>query len=50
MQAQARQVLAGAAELKLHADNQRDLLELEIARAWLDQWFAPAPLPQIHDA
>jgi hypothetical protein len=48
--AQARQVLAGAAELKLHPDNQRDLLEVEIARAWLDQWFAPARLPQIHDA
>lgn len=48
--AQARQVLVGSAELKLHVDNQRDLLELEIARAWLDQWFAPAPLPQIRDA
>jgi hypothetical protein len=48
--AQARQVLAGSAGLNLHIDNQRDLLELEIARAWLDQWFAPAPLPQIQDA
>lgn len=48
--AQARQVLAGSAGLKLHVDNQRDLLELAIARAWLDQWFAPAPLPQIQDA
>lgn len=48
--ARARQALAGAAELKLHGDNQRDLFELEIARAWLDQWFAPAPLPQIQDA
>ncbi|NLZ42436.1 MAG: DUF2384 domain-containing protein [Comamonadaceae bacterium] len=48
--AQARQVLAGSAELELHVDNQRDLLELAIARAWLDQWFAPAPLPQIQDA
>ncbi|MCC6813693.1 MAG: DUF2384 domain-containing protein [Rubrivivax sp.] len=48
--AQARQVLAGSADLKLHIDNQRDLLELEIARAWLDQWFAPARLPQIQDA
>jgi hypothetical protein len=47
---QARQAMAGSAELKLHADNQRDLLELAIARAWLDQWFAPAPLPQIQDA
>jgi len=43
-------VLAGFAELKLHGNNQRDVLELEIARAWLDQWFAPAPLPQIQDA
>lgn len=48
--AQARQVLAGSAGLNLHIDNQRDLLELEIARAWLDQWFAPTPLPQIQDA
>ena len=48
--AQARHVLAGSAESNLHGDNSRDLLELEIARAWLDQWFAPAPLPQIHDA
>jgi hypothetical protein len=48
--AQARQAMAGSAELKLHVDNQRDLLELTIARAWLDQWFAPAPLPQIQDA
>ena len=48
--AQARQVGAGSAGLGLHSDNQRDLLELAIARAWLDQWFAPAPLPQIHDA
>jgi hypothetical protein len=48
--AQARQAMAGSAELKLHVDNQRDLLELAIARAWLDQWFAPAPLPQIQDA
>ena len=48
--AQARQVLAGSAGLNLHIDNQRDLLELEIARTWLDQWFAPAPLPQIQDA
>ncbi|HMO48850.1 MAG TPA: hypothetical protein PKB14_22855, partial [Rubrivivax sp.] len=48
--AQARQELAGAAEMKLYIDNQRDLFELAIARAWLDQWFAPAPLPQIQDA
>lgn len=48
--AQARQVLAGSAELGLHSDNQRDAFELAIARVWLDQWFAPAPLPQIQDA
>lgn len=48
--AQARQAMAGSAELKFHVDNQRDLLELAIARAWLDQWFAPAPLPQMQDA
>ncbi len=48
--AQVRQVLAGSAGLGLHSDNQRDLFEFAIARAWLDQWFAPAPLPQIQDA
>ena len=48
--AQARQVLAGSVELSRHSGNQRDLLELAIARAWLDQWFAAAPLPQIQDA
>lgn len=48
--AQARQALASSAGLNLHSDNQRDLFELEIARAWLDQWFAPARLPQIQDA
>jgi hypothetical protein len=48
--AEARQVLAGSAGLNLHIDNPRDLLELAIARAWLDQWFAPAPLQQIQDA
>lgn len=48
--AQARQVLAGSGEMNLHSDNRRDLLELAIASAWLDQWFAPAPLPQIQDA
>ena len=48
--AQARQVMAGSAGLNFRSDNQRDLLELEIARAWLDQWFAPASLPQIQDA
>ncbi|MBV8035382.1 hypothetical protein [Roseateles sp.] len=45
-----RHVLAGAAELKLHDENQRDLMEMEIARSWLDQWFGPIPLPRIHDA
>ncbi|MBV5332772.1 hypothetical protein JZU54_04235 [bacterium] len=30
---------AGSAGLNLHIDNQRDLLELEIARAWLDHQF-----------
>jgi hypothetical protein len=48
--AQVRQALAGATALKLHAENTRDLAEIEIARAWLAQWFAPAPLPQIRDA
>lgn len=48
--AQARQVLARSTGLGLHSDNQRDLFELAIARAWLDQWFSPAPLPQIQDA
>ncbi|MBE0548216.1 MAG: zinc chelation protein SecC [Rubrivivax sp.] len=47
---QVRQVLAGAAALKLHAENVRVLAETEIARAWLAQWFEPAPLPQILDA
>ncbi|MBA4176675.1 MAG: zinc chelation protein SecC [Leptothrix sp. (in: Bacteria)] len=42
--------LTGAAELQLHADNQRDLVEMAIARAWLDQWLEPVPMPQIHDA
>jgi hypothetical protein len=48
--ARARQVLASSAGLNLHSDNQRDAFELAIAHAWLDQWFAPAPLPQIQDA
>lgn len=48
--ARAGRVLTGAAELQLHDDNQRDLVEMEIARAWLNQWFEPAPMPQIHDA
>ncbi|MDP1901551.1 MAG: hypothetical protein Q8K96_14015 [Rubrivivax sp.] len=48
--AQVRQALAGAAALKLHAENTRDLAEIEVARAWMAQWFEPAPLPQIRDA
>jgi hypothetical protein len=48
--ARVGRVLTGAAELKLHDENRRDMLEMEIARAWLDQWFGPAPMPQIHDA
>lgn len=48
--ARVRQALDGAAASKLHAQNQRDLAELEIARAWIAQWFEPAPLPQIRDA
>jgi hypothetical protein len=48
--AQVRQALVGAAAFKLHAENMRDLAEIEIARAWMAQWFEPAPLPQILDA
>ena len=48
--AHVRQALDGAAALKLHAENTRDLAEIEIARAWIAQWFEPAPLPQIRDA
>jgi hypothetical protein len=48
--ARVRHVLASAADSKLHDDDQRSLMELEIARAWLSQWFEPAPLPQIRDA
>ncbi len=48
--AQVRQALAGSAALKLHAETTRDLAEIEIARAWMAQWFEPAPLPQIRDA
>ncbi|HRD95363.1 MAG TPA: hypothetical protein PLA97_03045 [Rubrivivax sp.] len=48
--ARAHQVLAPSAQLKLQVGNQPDLVELEVARAWLDQWCAPAPLPQIQDA
>lgn len=47
---QVREVLVGAATLTLHADTLRDLAETEIARAWMAQWFEPAPLPQIRDA
>ena len=48
--ARVDRVLTGAAELKLHDENRRDMVEMEVARAWLDQWFEPAPMPQIHDA
>jgi hypothetical protein len=48
--AQVRQVQAGAVALQLPADKVRDLLETAIARAWLAQWFEPAPRPQVHDA
>jgi hypothetical protein len=48
--AQLRGVLAGSTPLKLHPENVRDLLEIEIARLWLAQWFEPAPLPQMRDA
>ena len=48
--ARVSQVQTGATELALHDDNRRDLVETAIALAWLDQWFEPAPLPQIHDA
>jgi hypothetical protein len=48
--AQVRQALAGAAALKLDAENTRGLTEIEIARAWMAQWFEPATLPQIRDA
>lgn len=48
--AQVRQALAGASAAKLHAENTRDLAEIEIAHAWMAQWFEPAPLPQISDA
>ena len=47
---QVHQVQAGVAVVQLHADNLRDLTETAIARAWLAQWFEPAPLPQIRDA
>ena len=48
--AQVRQALAGAAALKLHAENMRDLAETVIARAWMAACFEPTPLPQIRDA
>lgn len=48
--ARVGRVLTGAAELELHDENRRDMVEMEVARAWLDQWFEPAPMPQIHDA
>lgn len=48
--ARVRQMQDGAVALQLHADHVRDLLETEIARVWLAQWFEPAPLPQVRDA
>ena len=48
--ARVGRVLTGTAELKLHDESRRDMVEMEVARAWLDQWFEPAPMPQIHDA
>ncbi len=48
--ARLQQALDGAAALKLHPDNTRDLIEDHIARAWLAQWFEPVPRPQIIDA
>ena len=48
--AQVRDALAGATALKLHAENMRDLAEIEIASTWMAQWFEPAPLLQIRDA
>lgn len=44
-----RRAREGAAMLQLHPENVRDFLELEIAGAWLEQWFTPVPIPQIHD-
>jgi hypothetical protein len=48
--ARVGRVLDGAAKLELHDENRRDLVEMEVARAWLDQWFEPAPIPQVLDA
>ncbi len=49
--AQVRSTAANAADTSLHGDdNARDLAETAIARAWLAQWFEPAPLPQMRDA
>jgi len=42
--------LTGAAALKLHDENRRDMVEMEVARAWLNQWFEPVPMPQVHNA
>jgi len=48
--ARLRALQAGAAGLEPDDANVRELVETEIARAWLAQWFEPAPLPQLHDA
>jgi hypothetical protein len=49
--AQARSATENAADVALRTDhNARDLAETAIARAWLAQWFEPAPLPQMRDA
>jgi Protein of unknown function (DUF2384) len=49
--AQVRSAAANVVHAALHPDdNTRDLIETAIARAWLAQWFEPAPLPQMRDA
>jgi hypothetical protein len=39
-----------ALEAGLLPQNNQDLAELEIARAWLAQWFEPLPMPEMRDA
>ncbi len=41
--------VAAAAESGLHVDNIRDLIEQQIARNWLAQWFTPVPIPEMRD-
>ena len=48
--ARLRALQTGAAGLEPHDATVRDPIETGIARAWLAQWFEPAPLPQLHDA